>query len=81
MVTRLTATYVSNERLFNTALHHAGGSDAALTVEVAADDRRADNLRGVDDFFDSRDTLCDTHAGHTSEMESFQSHLRSRFAD
>ena len=81
MVRRLTTTYVSNECLFNTTFHHASSRDAVLTMEVAADDGRTDDSGGVDDFFDSWDTLRDTHAGHTSEMKRFQSHLRSRFAN
>ena len=81
MVRRLTTTYVSDKSLFNAAFHHASSSDAVLTIEVAADNRRTYNPRGVDDFLDSRDTLCDTHAGHTSEMKGFQGHLRSGFAN
>ena len=81
MARRLSTTYVSDKSLFNAAFHHASSSDALLTVEIAADNRRAYNPRGVDDFLDSWDTLCDTHAGHTSEMKGFQSHLRSRFAN
>ena len=81
MISIPTATYVFDECLLYAALHHAGGGDAVLTMEVAADDRRTYISRGVDDFLNSRNTLCDAHAGHTSKMKSFQSHLRSRFAD
>lgn len=80
-VKRLTATYVFNECLLDATLHHTSSSDAVLTIEVAADDRCTNGLRGVDDLFNTWDTLCDTHASYTSEMESFQSHLRSRFAN
>ena len=63
------------------ALHQARSCNVFLTMELAADDRSTDSSRGIDDFFDSWDTLRDTHASNTSEMKGFQSHLRSRFTN
>ena len=72
---------IPEEGLFYTAFDHSGSGDVVFAVQVAGNDGRTDNLRSVDDFLDSRHTLCDTHSGDTSKMEGLQSHLCSGFSD
>lgn len=72
--------YISEEGLLDAAFDPTCGN-LILRNKITTNDRCTYDLRRIDDFLNTRDTLCDAHAGHTSEMERFQGHLSPRLAN
>jgi len=66
--------------LFEPAFHDACRGFTVRSNELTTDDRRADGLGGIDDFFDTWYTQCDVHRGDSSEVKSLESHLRAWFS-
>src|SRR5262249_31366937 len=60
---------IADVRLFDSRLDEAGSVRALLVLQRAADDWRTNLPTGIDDFFDSRDTLRDAHPCHTSKVK------------
>jgi len=67
--------------LLNSTLDNPCSSLVVFCYQRASDDRRANDLRSVDDFLDTRDSESDVHGGDTGEMESLQGHLGSWFTN
>ena len=68
-------------RPFQSTFDNASGGFAVRGDKLAADNRRTDCFRGVDNFLDTRHTEGDVHGSYTGEVESFQCHLGARLPD
>ena len=68
-------------RPFQSTFDNASGGFAVRGDKLAADNRRTDCFRGVDNFLDTRHTEGDVHGRDTGEVESLERHLRTRLTN